>query len=364
MNNILTQLRPDQVALVHSLVSDLTLEGVLNRKQLQLLLEAEYHWRLHAPETSLALRKLIDDLDTPGSNQQPSAPSTTEVIDKFLAHNKAIGLQPHSLQSYRQALNPFVRQYNILPTSQEEIEMFLGTKPSDATRLWVYKVLTGVYKFANDRFGVPNIMAKIAKPRVKYKEPDSLTKKQAKMLLDAVESDRERGLVYLYLGQGLRLSEAVRLDARDVGEDLLRVKGKEREESMPLLPEVRDVLLKLIGNRAFNEPIFVGQRGRLGRDMAEIIIKRIFQRAGVNGVRQSPHTLRHTFASLATAAGCDTYSVERLLRHRSSGRNVTYNYIHLSSQELKHKLEIYSPLRLVHDSQYSDKLLESQGYQL
>ncbi len=202
-------------------------------------------------------------------------------------------------------------------------------------------------------------MLSVQKPRVKPKEPDCLTRNQAKMVLDAIETDRERGLVYLYLGQALRLSEALRLDIRDVGEDLLRIKGKERDENMSLLPEVRDALLKLAGNRSINEPVFVGQQGRLGRDMAAENIKTLFKRAGVNGVQQSPKIFRSTFASMAHAAGCDFYLIKRLLRH-SRGWDVTdRHYIHLSIDKLRETLERYSPLRLLNEN--SDKLLEGQG---
>lgn len=56
MHNLLMQLRPDQAALVHSVVSDTQLEGVANRKQLQIRLQAESDWRIHTPETALALK--------------------------------------------------------------------------------------------------------------------------------------------------------------------------------------------------------------------------------------------------------------------------------------------------------------------
>jgi len=199
-------------------------------------------------------------------------------------------------------------------------------------------------------------MLNVQKPRVKPKEPACLTKVQVKMLLDAIRTDRERALVYLYLEQGLRLSEALRLDIQDVGEDLLRIKGKERDESMPLQPEVRGALLKLAGGRGYNEPVFVGQQGRLGRDMTEKTIKALFKRAGVNGVQQSPKILRSTFSSMLLDAGCDYYIVKRLLRH-SGGWDVTHrHYIHLTNQKLKEMLERYSPLRQL--NQDSDKLLE------
>ena len=359
MNNLLTELRPDQVESVHLLIDDQALEGVHTVRELQLRLEAELDWRLHPPETALALKKLIGELDSPSSDRDLSSLDTLEITDKFLASKRAASLQPRSIGNYSHVLHSLALKYPTLPSSPEEIEDFLTSKPSSSTRLCVYKVLAAFYKFVNQRFAVPNIMCNVPKPMVKQREPESLTRNQAKTLLDAIRTDRERALVYLYLGQGLRLSEALRLDIRDVGEDLLKIKGKERDESMSLLPEVRSALLELANNRDYSEPVFVGQRGRLGIDMVELTIKRLFQRAGVNGVQQSPKIFRSSFASLALAAGCDFYLVKRLLRH-SMGWDVTHrHYIHLGNQELMKSLERYSPLRLLNE--HSDRLLEGQS---
>ena len=289
-------------------------------------------------------------------SQNLQSVKTTEVTEQFIDYKRAVGLQPRSIGNYRQVLNSLAGQYPRLPSRPEEIESFLIDKPSASTRLCVYKVLSAFYEFVNKRFDLPNIMDSVQKPRVKQKEPECLTREQSKVILGAIKTDRERALVYLYFGQGLRLSEALRLDIGDVGEDLLKTKGKERDESIPLLPEVRDALLKLTGNRSINEPVFVGRQGRLGIDMVEETIRRLFQRAGVNGVRQSPKIFRSSFASLALAAGCDFYIVKRLLRH-SWGWDVTHrHYIHIGNQELRERLEKYSPLRLLNEN--SDKLLE------
>jgi len=281
-----------------------------------------------------------------------------EIADRFLDSKRAEGLRPDSRHSYGQVLNQFAREYPFLPDRPEVIEGFLTGKKAAITRRWIYNILSGLYKFAYSRFSVPNVMEGIPKPIVRSKEPDSLTINQARDFLEAIKNEREMGLVCLYLGQGLRLSESVRLD---IGEDRIRINGKEREEFMPPLPEVRKALLQLAGNRPVTDPVFTSYRGRrLGRDMAGIVIKEIFKRAGITGIKQSPHTLRHTFATLATAAGCDTYSVECLLRHRSSGWNVTYHYIHLTIEDLKEKLEKYSPLRTVL-AEDSKNLLEDES---
>lgn len=89
--------------------------------------------------------------------------------------------------------------------------------------------------------------------------------------------------------------------------------------------------------------------------MAEENIRRLFKRAGVNEVQQSPKIFRSTFASLALDEGCDFYLVKRLLRH-SFGRDVTHrHYIHLSNEKLRETLARYSPLRQLNE--HLDKLL-------
>lgn len=154
------------------------------------------------------------------------------------------------------------------------------------------------------------------------------------------------------LGQGLRRSEAVRLNVSDIGEDRILIHGKERTEFMPLLEEVRESLTVLAGDRTGKEALFIGTQGRLSASMAQLEMEGLQKKCGFTGIRFGCHILRHSFATLATETGCDTYSVKRLLRH-SLGNDVTPGYIHLGLSELKAKLECYSPMRLVNGD--SDK---------
>ncbi|GAI51405.1 unnamed protein product [marine sediment metagenome] len=117
---------------------------------------------------------------------------------------------------------------------------------------------------------------------------------------------------------------------------------------------MRGWLLKLADGRAPDEPLFTGRQGRLSDSQVQLDIRRLLERVGVSGVRKSPHTLRHTFSTLAYLAGCDWDAVELLLRQKERKRNVTNRYIHLSPEQrlklMREKLERYSPLRIVYDS--------------
>ena len=297
----------------------------------------------------LASAGLGQSLQSPKDDSLNLKPlSTTEVIGKFIA-SKRHHVAKTSLGNYETMLRTFSKQYNILPLTPEPVEEFLASKYG-ATAINYYSAIKMLYEFANGRLGVPNVIEKykIKRPIVKAKEAVPMTLVQTKTYLDVIEDHRERALVYLCLVQAFRIKEAVSVLIADVGEDVIQVHGKERDEPFPLLPEVRDALLKLADGRSPNEPLFIGEKGHLSVAMGEKIIKGLFVRAGISNVKQSPHTLRHTFATLAGKAGLDVYWIGRLLRHSTKGnRNVTNRYIHYNMDDLRQKLEKFNPLRLI-----------------
>ena len=300
------------------------------------------------PEIDRALRELIgrQGQNLPGSLEQSirTPVSTMEVIDKFIA-SKRFRVALITLRSYRGALTAFARHYPMLPTEPEPIEAYLAHYDTQKTGAKsVYIVLRMFYSFAYQRLGLPNPMTKIDKPRGKPRPPQHLSFPQAKALLDAIRDDRERGLVYCLLGLGLRLKETCLLTMADIGEDTIYVHGKERDEPLPLPPEIRDVLLKLADGRPPQAPIFRSRQGQgaLSDSQIQNIIKGLFRRAGIEGVRPSPHTLRHSKGVLSTMLGLDSFSNRRLLRHTNTEMTDRYNELKLD--ELKIKDLQYNPL--------------------
>lgn len=286
------------------------------------------------------------DYDPP----ENTAIETQEAVRQFL-ELKRQDIVETSLGTYANILGTFSHRFPYLPNKPEPIEQYLASKPSFKSRRLIYGILNGLYDLAHKRLGAPQVMKMIVRPpKGKRKEGDYINLEQRRALEGAIRTDRDKALLYLYNDQGFRRSEAIRINVQDIFEDKIRVHGKEGEEWMPLLPEVRAVLLKLASGRSGNEPVFLSLRNkRLGPDMAAEIIGRLFKRAKITGVRASPHTLRHGFATLMQAAGCDRYSVELLMRHRTE--NTTDIYSHLSIEQrlqlLRPKLERYAPIRLL-----------------
>jgi len=277
---------------------------------------------------------------------------TQKAVKQFLeAKQDDDDIVEGSRGTYANILGTFTRAFSYLPTTPRPIIDYLAQRPSFNSRRLIYSILNQLYDFAHGEFDIPQVMRLINRPpKGKRKEADYVNLEQRRALENAIRTDRDKALLYLYNDQGFRRSEATRVNVEDIFEDRIRVRGKEREEWMPLLPEVREVLLRLAGGRSGNEAVFISQRkSRLSPDMAAEIIGRLFKRAKVSGVRSSPHTLRHSFATLLQAAGCDRVSVELLMRHRTE--NTTDIYTHLSAEQrlqlLRPKLERYAPIRLL-----------------
>jgi integrase/recombinase XerC len=177
--------------------------------------------------------------------------------------------------------------------------------------------------------------------------PAALPAAQADPAAAGLELLRDRALVELLYGAGLRVGEAVGLDVRDV--DLLarevRVLGKGRKErSVPLPEAARQALGAWLAVRRRPgyqaEPLFValGRRTR-GRRLGDRSVRRLLaRRARGAGVADHvhPHRLRHSYATHLLDMGADLRSIQELLGHASLA--TTQRYLAVSAARL---FEVY-----------------------
>ncbi len=186
-------------------------------------------------------------------------------------------------------------------------------------------------------------------PRRGRRLPHSLSPAQVRALLQAPKVStalelRDRALLELLYGSGMRVREALSLRVADVGSGrALRVVGKGNRERVVLLPRAARAALDAYvqrGRARLAAPgvkaLFVNHRGRpLSPRGAQMVVRR-HARTVLGSIRATPHTLRHTFATHLLDGGADLRSVQELLGHRSL--QTTQIYTHTSRSRLK---EVY-----------------------
>jgi len=149
---------------------------------------------------------------------------------------------------------------------------------------------------------------------------------------------RDRCILELLYGTGIRLSELVRLrrDSLDLSQGILSVMGKgAKERLVPVQGEAQRWLKRWLGDLGpglDTDPLFPGRSGALSpRTVQRSVSKYLGMVASLE--RVSPHVLRHSFATHLLDRGADLRSIQELLGH--SSLTSTQVYTHMTTKKLK-----------------------------
>lgn len=162
---------------------------------------------------------------------------------------------------------------------------------------------------------------------------------------------REIALVELLFGTGLRISELCALTTAtiDLQAGIVRVYGKGSKERIiqicqpPILNALRAYRASLPLHDISTAPFFLNRYGKkLEPQSVRAIVKRSAQRAGITK-RVTPHTFRHTFATLLLEEGVDIKYIQTILGH--SSLTTTQIYTHVTNTTQRLILRGYHPRR-------------------
>jgi len=190
--------------------------------------------------------------------------------------------------------------------------------------------------------------ADVETPRVPQGLPKALSEAEVESLIDAVTTNdaagrRDRALLELLYGTGMRISELVGLGLSDLDPEtgLVRVMGKgAKERVIPVGRLARRAVLDWLDpagraelvperwrRRSDADALFLNIRGgRLSRQGAWGIVGHHGDRVGLSG-RLSPHVLRHSCATHMLDHGADIRSVQELLGHASISTTQVYTMV-------------------------------------
>lgn len=196
----------------------------------------------------------------------------------------------------------------------------------------------------------------IETPKKELHLPDVLSLKEIDLMIAQIdmsksESHRNRAIIEMLYGSGLRVSELVNLRLSDMylQEGYMRITGKgSKQRLVPISPVAITWFQYWIEDRSkldikpeYIDIAFLNRYGRqLTRAMIFTIIKRLAQLANIQKTI-SPHTLRHSFATHLLQNGADLRIIQQLLGHESI--STTEIYTHVDIQDLREAILKYHP---------------------
>ena len=192
-----------------------------------------------------------------------------------------------------------------------------------------------------------NPAVELETPKLGKRLPKYLSLDESVALLHSIDGKNEKRdtcIITLFLNCGLRLSELVAINFKDIKGDVLNVIGKgDKERSIYLNESCRKALKEYIAVRPKDvkdhDALFISERGtRIGRRTVEMMVKKYITLAGLDPKKYSPHKLRHTAATLMHKyGGVDIRSLQQILGHESV--STTEIYTHVDSEQVKEALE-------------------------
>ena len=277
-----------------------------------------------------------------------TAPTRDPELDAFLAL-LAARRSPRTVDAYRRDLERLAGFVGrpLRTATLEELERFTAQLRAEglAATTIARRVAAARSFFRHlQLLGVrsDNPAAELDLPRRARRLPRTLSPGEAGRLIEAATGTapralRDRALVELLYGGGLRVSEAVGLEKGgvDLDERLVRVTGKgDKERVVPIgRPAVEALSRYLARGRPFLDrrhrpELFLNARGgALTRAGAFLILRRLAEVAGLEPERIHPHLLRHSFATHLLEGGADLRTVQELLGHADLGTTELYTHV-------------------------------------
>ena len=202
-----------------------------------------------------------------------------------------------------------------------------------------------------------NPMDLIESPKLGRKLPDTLSIEEIDAIISEIDlsepqGERNRAILEMLYGCGLRVSELINLKVSDLffEEGFIKVTGKgDKQRFVPIGSGTIDIIERYrkevrvhqdISAQA-NDTLFLNRRGKgLSRAMIFTIVKQLTEKAGIKK-NISPHTFRHSFATHLLQNGADLRAIQQMLGHESI--TTTEIYTHIDKQHLAEIMNKYHP---------------------
>jgi integrase/recombinase XerC len=212
---------------------------------------------------------------------------------------------------------------------------------SNASAARELSALKSFIAFAREQSGEDAVGPSLRGPRIKKGLPRPVTPDEAVNLADLVGAnaiedwigERDRAVLLLMYGAGLRIAEALSLTGADLplGETLMVTGKGGKQRVVPVIPLVREGVASYVAHCPWpigdDAPLFRGAKGGpLGQGMVQKAMAKARIALGLPATA-TPHALRHSFATHLLGAGADLRSLQELLGHASLGSTQIYTKV-------------------------------------
>ena len=282
-------------------------------------------------------------------------------LEQSLSDN-SISAYCHDIELFRQYLEGEGKSLSVTEISHHDIEDFfanlydLGICASSQAR--ILSGLKSFYRYLiQEKICEEDPTMLVSFPSIGRHIPEVLSYDEIVKMLDSIDlsqqfGHRNKAIIEVMYGCGLRVSEVISLNISDIyiKDEFIRIVGKgEKERLVPIGKKtLKELMLYTRGERLhqeiqpkFTDKVFISARGTsLTRQSVFLLVKSLAEKAGIKKTI-SPHTLRHSFATHLLEGGADLRAVQQMLGHSSI--STTEIYTHVSDEYLRQIIMDFHP---------------------
>jgi site-specific recombinase XerD len=285
-------------------------------------------------------------------------------LDDFLLASQVSGLAEDSIKSYKQQIGAYIKYTtdtlginDPCQVTATDVRKWMRDKQLTCKPGALRSMHGFVYRFFSwlVEEGVlgKSPMANIKPPKIPLQFIKPFSSDQIKKLLALCDENRFLGLrnktiILLFLETGVRLKEMAQMQIGDIDFDggIIKIMGKgARERVVAIQEKTQSILLRYLLSRTDNYPNLwvTEERVPLTREGIYKVFYLLRKLAGIQNVRCSPHTFRHTSATMMFEAGAREFEVQALLGH--STLTMTRRYVaSINSEKAAEAHKRFSPV--------------------
>jgi integrase/recombinase XerD len=280
------------------------------------------------------------------------------------------GLSENSISNYTFDINKLVKWMvlNNVKTSpinieKETLQEFIYNIAKELNPRSQSRIISGLKGFFNylifEEYRATNPLDLIESPKIGRKLPDTLSIEEIDAIISIIDlskpqGERNRAIIEVLYGCGLRVSELISLKISDLffDEGFIKVTGKGNKQRFVPIGSLTIKFIDIYRNEIrvhqvikpnAQDTLFLNRRGNeLTRSMIFHIVKELTEKAGIQK-NISPHTFRHSFATHLLENGADLRAIQQMLGHESI--TSTEIYTHLDKSHLSQIINNFHPRR-------------------